>query len=211
MHSESGGADRSGTQGSGANQEVVRVEPPKTVPLSDDHRIVDFQCAKNPRIQGFFADDWPDLRKHNYCRVFVFPNPNDPAQIWGYYTLSASALARGSATKQEQKRIPGGIPVPAVLIGYMGRDERVAPKGLGESLIVDAARRAYRSEDIPAFGLMLNSDGGPDNQKLWEWYQTQGFIPALDDPNSKRPSKKRNVRSIQKTHTRTGRNKTLLN
>jgi hypothetical protein len=188
MHSESGGADRSGTQGSGANQEVVRIELPKTVPLSDDHRVVDFRCAKNPRIQGFFVEHWPELQKLNYCRVFVFPNPDDLAEIWGYYTLSSSALARGSATKQEQKRIPPGIPVPAVLIGFMGRADH-APRGLGESLIVDAARRACRNEDIPAFGLMLNSDGGPDNPKLWEWYQAQGFIPALDDPNSKRPSK----------------------
>lgn len=63
------------------------------------------------------------------------------------------------------------------LIGFMGRCDS-APKGIGEALIVDAARRAYRNEDIVSWGLMLDCDGGQANVKLWEWYKTQGFIPV---------------------------------
>ena len=29
--------------------------------------------------------------------------------------------------------------------------------------------------------LMLDSEGGPENGKLWKWYQEQGFVPAKED------------------------------
>lgn len=62
----------------------------------------------------------------------------------------------------------------------MGRCDS-APTGIGESLIVDAARRAYSNEDIVSWGLMLDSEGGAENKKLWEWYKEQGFTPAKDE------------------------------
>lgn len=71
------------------------------------------------------------------------------------------------------------------LIGYMGRHDG-APKGIGSALLVDAARRVHRNQDLPAWGLMLDSEGGPENKKLWGWYQAQGFSPARTAPD--RPS-----------------------
>jgi hypothetical protein len=97
--------------------------------------------------------------------------------VWGYYTLSPTALKRNLSTGSDQKRIPGGLPIPMILIGYMGRDDN-AEKGTGAALIVDAARRVSGNQDIPAWGLMLDSEGGPGNAKLWNWYKEQGFTPA---------------------------------
>jgi hypothetical protein len=45
------------------------------------------------------------------------------------------------------------------LVGFMGRCDS-APQGIGESLIVDAARGVHRSQDIVAWGLMVDSEGG---------------------------------------------------
>jgi hypothetical protein len=59
----------------------------------------------------------------------------------------------------------------------MGRDKN-APKGFGAALIVDAARRVHRNQDIAAWGIVLESDGGPDNKKLWGWYEAQGLKPC---------------------------------
>jgi hypothetical protein len=67
--------------------------------------------------------------------------------------------------------------MPLVLLGYMGRNSGTQ-KGLGAALVVDAARRAYRSLDIPAVGLAVEPEGGLDNPKLWAWYQKAGFTPA---------------------------------
>ena len=59
----------------------------------------------------------------------------------------------------------------------MGKQDG-APQGLGAILVTDAARRAYRSLDIPGWGLAVQPEGGPENKKLWEWYQSLGFFPA---------------------------------
>jgi hypothetical protein len=60
-----------------------------------------------------------------------------------------------------------------MLLGFMGKSQG-APQALGSALIVDAARRVYQNEELAAWGLMLEAEGGPDT-KLWEWYKKQGF------------------------------------
>lgn len=118
----------------------------------------------------------------NYCRVFILPNPQDRTEIWGFYTLSTSLIPRARTTGSDQRRIPEGIPVPMVLIGYMGRHDGADPGlGLGSILILDAARRVYLNPDLAAWGLMLDSEGGPNRAGLWEWYKKQGFTPAKDE------------------------------
>jgi hypothetical protein len=117
--------------------------------------------------------EWVPLLAHNYCKVFVLPNPGDATEIWGFYTLSPTCLPRTNASGSDQKRIPGGIPVPMMLLGFMGKSDS-APQGLGSSLIIDAARRIYQDDELAAWGLMLAAEGGPDT-KLWEWYKKQGF------------------------------------
>lgn len=59
-------------------------------------------------------------------------------------------------------------------IGFMGRAD-AASKGLGSGLLLDAARRVRRNLDIGACGLVLESEGGSNNHKLYSWYQAQGF------------------------------------
>jgi hypothetical protein len=44
--------------------------------------------------------------------------------------------------------------------------------------MIDAARRVHRNDDIAAWGLVLESKGGPGNKKLWDWYQKRGFRPC---------------------------------
>jgi hypothetical protein len=180
MHEEPGGTDRGKPAGGIVVAEPVQQqEPLRTVPLSATHRTADFVCGKSSRISAFFASDCPHLLQHNYCRVFVLSNPSDPDEVWGFYTISPSLLFRGAATGSDQKRVPKGLPIPMALIGFMGRHDG-APKGLGEALIVDVARRLFYSSDFAAWGLMLDSEGGEANKKLWDWYIAQGFTAAKD-------------------------------
>ena len=144
------------------------------------HRRGDFACANSESVTKFLQEQCPLHIAQNYCRVFILPNPDDPTEVWGYYSLSPSLLLRDQRTRPDQKQVPKslvGLPAPMALIGYMGRHDQ-SPKGLGEALLVDAARRVHRNADMVAWGLMLDSERGPDNPKLWAWYQSQGFIPA---------------------------------
>lgn len=184
MHEEPGPADSGQSAGGAVVADALQQEPLATVLLNATHRTADFVCAKSERVGEFFAKECPELVASNYCRVCILPNPNDPTEVWGYYSLSPSLLFRGAATGSDQKRVPKGLPIPMALIGFMGRHDG-APQGLGEALIVDAARRIHRSQDFAAWGLMLDSEGGPENAKLWAWYIAQGFTPAKD---SQRPA-----------------------
>ena len=180
MSDQSGGADAGRTPGGRYATQAIQVEIPRSVPLNPDHRVDAFACDHSERVARFLTREGPELIQNRYCSAFVLPNPEDPTDIWGYYTLSPSALVRRRATGSDQKRIPGGVPIPMALIGYMGRHNG-APKGFGKSIIVDAARRIYRVNDLPAWGLMLDSEGGPRNEKLWQWYQSLGFSIAKPD------------------------------
>src|SRR6266545_1036882 len=101
MHDEPRRADRSDPEGGGLAPEAVRVTPPKAVLLSRDHRTADFRCAKSERINGFFGRECQVLLVHNYCRVFILPNPKDATEVWGFYTLSPSALVRARTTGRQ--------------------------------------------------------------------------------------------------------------
>lgn len=188
MHSDTSKTDPVDPEGSRAASEAVRVELPVTVPLNAKHRTADFKCGKSDRVGKFFQKEAKVLYP-NYCRVFVAPNPSDETEIWGYYTLSAAILIKTNLSGSDEKRISRsymGYPAPMVRIGFMGRDDR-AQKGFGVLLIVDAARRVYHNQDIGAWGLVLESEGGEQaNPKLWEWYKAQGFKPcrAGPQPNS---------------------------
>jgi len=125
-------------------------------------------------VEAFLRDECSDLVEKNYCRVFVWPDPEDRSRILGYYSLSACLVARAELNNRFQRRAPKGIPVPMALIGYMGKTEG-ATQGLGPLLIQDAAKRVARITDIGIWGLCLDAE----NQKLAEWYEEKiGFTPA---------------------------------
>ena len=179
MHSDAAEANPIDPKGGGDDPHALPQEPLISVPCDAGHRIKDFVCEKSPRVAGFFAKE-AQILVPNYCRLFVAPNPEDPSHVWGFYTLSAALLLKQNLSGSDEKRVSKsymGYPAPMVRIGFMGRD-KTAPRGFGAALIVDAARRVHRNQDIAAWGIVLESDGGPENTKLWTWYQSHGFKPC---------------------------------
>ena len=123
----------------------------------------------------------PRLVRASYTKVFIFENPDDQAQIWGYYTLSPAQIRYSELTKSQQKTVPGSIPVALARIGFLAKDDR-APAKLGAGLLVDAARRVFRSDAMTAWGIILEPEGGRANAKLWDWYETtMGFAPIVPE------------------------------
>jgi hypothetical protein len=54
------------------------------------------------------------------CQVFILPDSDDLIKILGYYTLSPALLRRSLSSTKDQKKIPPGLPIPMMLIGFMG-------------------------------------------------------------------------------------------
>jgi hypothetical protein len=189
MHPEATEAHGIHSEGGGTPAELVEKEALETVALSDKHRTVDFKCSKSARVAGFFTAEARVLVPGNYCRVFVYENPDDPTEVWGYYTLSASLLFKENLSGSDEKKAARdylGYPAPMVRIGFMGRSDS-SPKHLGAGLIVDAARRVYLNKDIAAWGLVLEPEGGQENQGLWRYYLDQGFKPCRSKPDERAP------------------------
>jgi hypothetical protein len=129
----------------------------------------------------------PRLVRAGYTKVFIFENPDDQAQIWGYYTLSPAQMRYQDLTKSQQRDVPGSIPVPLARIGFLAKDDR-APAKLGAALLVDAARRVFRSDAMTARGIILEPEGGRENAKLWSWYETtMGFTPITPEEAGAEP------------------------
>ena len=129
----------------------------------------------------------PRLVKAAYTKVFIFENPADRAQIWGYYTLSPAQIRHCDLSKSQQNQVPGSIPVALARIGFLAKDDRAPPK-LGAALLIDAARRVFRSDAMTAWGIILEPEGGRGNAKLWNWYEsTMGFTPILPDEAGAEP------------------------
>jgi hypothetical protein len=123
----------------------------------------------------------PRLVRANYTKVFVRENPDDRDQIWGYYTLSPASIRYNDLTRSQQRQVPGSIPVAVARIGFLARDDR-APAKLGAGLLVDAARRVLRSDGMPAWGIILEPEGGSANAPLWGWYKDKmGFTPIKNE------------------------------
>jgi hypothetical protein len=160
------------------SSEYLQLNPNARIPTLG--QIHDFRCAKSANVTKFIrtqANLWVDRR---YCGVFIFPAPDDPTHILGYYTLSQFVMTRDEMERRHKSRQVIGS-VPLAKIGFMGKQDG-APTGLGAILLTDAARRVYRHLDIPAWGLALEPEGGKENTRLWNWYLRCHFIPAQTIP-----------------------------
>jgi hypothetical protein len=181
MPQESDGTVTDDIERRGLASAIEAEEPLETYRLNPTHRTRDFSCSKSERVTKFLRETASLWVEQRYCGVFVFPSPDDPTVIWGYYTLSQYFLTRDEmSNKIRSRQLTGNVPL--VLVGYMGKHDGT-PTGLGAILLMDAARRVYRQLDIPARGLALEPEGGKTNTKLWNWYERAGFKPAKTIPS----------------------------
>ena len=88
----------------------------------------------------------------------------------GYYTLAATSVMANSLPPELLKRLPRYPVLPAALIGRLAVDHRFRGRGLGGSLLADAAFRVLKG-DMKAFALIV--DAKDDNAVAF--YRHQGF------------------------------------
>lgn len=92
------------------------------------------------------------------------------ARVAGYYTLAASGVALSELPEQLAKRLPRYPTVPVARLGRLAVDQAYRGRGLGGSLLWDAAMRALRSE-IAVYALVVDAK---DDQAL-RFYRHHGF------------------------------------
>ncbi len=184
MHDEPKGADGSAQGGNQANTGIAPEDPLSTIPLSADHDVSGFLCTRSNNVKEFLTKTATNWVLARCSRVFIFPNPDNPKQIWGYYSLSASVIAPAALGPGHAGKLPR-ILTPMALLGYMGRHDE-APKGLGAGLVHDAALRVSRAgEHLGIWGIWLNAE----TEGLIKWYERLGFARAIPKNPADPPSK----------------------
>jgi predicted GNAT family N-acyltransferase len=83
-------------------------------------------------------------RAKGIATTFVLVDSNQPAQILGYYALSAAALSFESLAEADRKGLPA-YPIPAVRIGRLAAATSVRGKRFGELLLQNAIKRILQS------------------------------------------------------------------
>ena len=100
------------------------------------------------------------------------------AGVAGYFTISTGSVRFDTVPDYSTKKLPK-YPIPSVHIGRLAVDLSRQGKGLGETLLVDALRRAAEvSESVGIYAV----DVIALHDKAKQFYLKYGFLEMLDTP-----------------------------
>jgi ribosomal protein S18 acetylase RimI-like enzyme len=142
-------------------------------PLTTKHKRSDFSCG-NDRIDAYFREVASQDVKRRYATCFV---ARDIAtdRVAGFYTLSSSTVSLNQVPEQLAQKLPRYPSVPAVLIGWLGRDSAYAGHGLGGALLFDAIKTVATA---PIGAHAIFADAIDDEAAAF--YAAFGFTPLAE-------------------------------
>ncbi|EAQ35130.1 hypothetical protein NB311A_16594 [Nitrobacter sp. Nb-311A] len=145
--------------------------------LTKAHQRKTFSCG-NERIDRYFRETVTQDITRRYATCFV-ARDLETDRIAGFYTLSSSNVPLTAVPEPLASRLPRYPTVPAVLIGWLGRDQSYAGLGLGEALLFDAIRTVAEAP-IGAHAIFADAI----DAKAAAFYAAFGFAPLTDRPNT---------------------------
>jgi GNAT superfamily N-acetyltransferase len=136
--------------------------------LASGHDRSHFQSGEEALDRYLQTQATQDSRRRiANCFVAV---ENASAQVAAYYTLSSASIPVVDLPAEETKRLPRYPTLPAVRIGRLAVDQNFQGRGLGATLLADAAHRVMRS-DVAAYTLLVDVK----NEQAVAFYQHHGF------------------------------------
>lgn len=140
-------------------------------PLSKAHDRNSFSCGIESLDNYLHKQAGQDSRK-KISVTYVLHDQNEN-KVAGYYTLSATAIELLALPENVRKKLPSYPCLPATLIGRLAIDETYRRRGLGELILIDAMKRAYRtSSEVASFAVVVDAI----NQSAKEFYKKYGFL-----------------------------------
>ena len=100
-----------------------------------------------------------------------FVATTDGVKVLGFYTLSATSIQLTEVPEVLAKKLSRYPRLPATLLGRLATDLSARGVGLGRFLLVDAIKRAVRSE-IASFALMLDAK----DETAAAFYERESFV-----------------------------------
>ncbi|MBY0359004.1 MAG: hypothetical protein K2W82_13460 [Candidatus Obscuribacterales bacterium] len=122
----------------------------------------------------------------NLSLTFVLTYKEEPGDIAGYYTLSATKLAADDLPELLKKKIGKYGAVPATLLGRLAtaqKFQRNKKLRVGEILLIDAMLRTHAAaQNVASFGLIIDVLKS-ENIDPTGFYLKYGFIKCTQTDN----------------------------
>ena len=144
-------------------------------PLAAHHDRSAFSCGE-PALDAYLQRQATQDVRRRVAQVFVAIG-DTPAQIAGYYTLSAASFEKAELPEALAKRLPH-YPVPAAILGRLAIDLAYQGRHLGEGLLLDAIRRVVRASAALAVHAIIVDAKSARAQTFYERYGFRGFVTA---------------------------------
>ena len=103
-------------------------------------------ASGNERIDGYFRQTVSQDIKRDYAACYVLVEKAS-AKIAGFYTLSSRSIPLTELAEDMTAKLPRYPSVPAVLIGWLGRDLSFRGRHVGSMLLADAITRLAGGAD----------------------------------------------------------------
>lgn len=98
----------------------------------------------NERIDRYFRETVSQDIKRRYAACYVLVE-GESGRMAGFYTLSSHSIPLTDIASEIAKKLPRYPSVPAVLIGWLGRDLAFRGQSVGPLLLFDAIARLAAS------------------------------------------------------------------
>jgi GNAT superfamily N-acetyltransferase len=145
-------------------------------PLAVDQERSGFACGKPP-LDDFLHRLVSQYEKRHLGRTYVACYPGT-RRVAGFYTLASGAIAFQNLPPEAARKLPRH-PVPSVILARLAVDRQAQGKGLGETLLIDALRRALALSD--RLGIHAVEVDAIDEQAR-AFYEKYGFVQLAAQP-----------------------------
>jgi ribosomal protein S18 acetylase RimI-like enzyme len=132
----------------------------------------------NERVDRYFHTTVSQDVRRNYAASYVLVE-RDTGKLAGFYTLSSYSVPLNDIAPEWVKKLPRYPSVPAVLIGWLGRDRAFRGAGTGTLLLYDAISRIAKS---PVGVHAICADA--IDEAAVTFYREHEFLPLVGRPQS---------------------------
>lgn len=146
-------------------------------PIAKEHDRNSFDCG-DADMNTFLARYARQSHEQNAAKTYCAIKSAQPGRILGFYSIAPSAVGHASVPARMAKGL-ARHDVPGFLLARIATDRAVAGQGLGDQLLVAAARRCLRLA-AEGGGILLIIDA--KNEHTANWYASFGAERLQDQP-----------------------------
>lgn len=138
-------------------------------PLQEGHDVSSFDCGVEP-LNEYLKRYARQTQKREGARTYVVLDNN---KVVAYYTIVFGGIDWKDSPEHVRKGL-GKYPIPVMMLARLAVDTRWSGKGLGNSLLLDALKRALAASEIAGLRAVV-VDAKDDTAK--HFYEKRGFRP----------------------------------